>query len=207
MGDLAALPWPGGKSARANNGIGHWIAKLLPDDAHCYVEPYGGMWGVGLLRAPAPQEVINDTNGDLVNWWTVVRDRNADLVEMLRATPLWARDLFLESIEGVRSESDPLRRAYWFTLRIAWSFNAYTDTPKPFYTYPDGSRTTRRWSSSLPAGCGTSRSRTVWMRWTCEITLDYIDHDESDDDPDLLYTTSEAKLRAKIRRFVQERRG
>lgn len=78
------LKWHGGK---------HYLAKriidLVPKHTH-YVEPFAG--GLSVLLAKDPEgvsEVVNDLNGDLTNFWQVLRDpeRFPQLVRFLEATP------------------------------------------------------------------------------------------------------------------------
>lgn len=86
---LAALPYPGGKSAARRGGVNEWIRGLLPGNTHAYIEVFGGMLGVLLARDPVPSETANDADMSIVNWWRVVRDpaRCAELAAMLELTP------------------------------------------------------------------------------------------------------------------------
>ena len=86
---LSALPYYGGKSGgHGSSGRGRWIASLLPGDTRTlYAEPYAGMLGILLQRAPAKLEIVNDLNERIVNWWRVVRDHPDELAQMMRYTP------------------------------------------------------------------------------------------------------------------------
>ena len=55
----------------ASQGTGEWIASLLPNEYEeiTYIEPFGGMFGVGLNRPKSAVEIYNDLNGRAVNWW------------------------------------------------------------------------------------------------------------------------------------------
>ncbi len=69
----------GGKSPY-DRGTGRWIANLLPNvPGHTYCEPFAGMLGGLLQRERASREIINDLNGDIANFWRVLRDRPAEL--------------------------------------------------------------------------------------------------------------------------------
>ncbi len=62
----------GGKSYLAER-----IVDLMPDHT-CYVEPYAG--GLSVLLAKDPEgvsEIVNDIDGDLTNFWRVIRDEKA----------------------------------------------------------------------------------------------------------------------------------
>lgn len=71
----------GGKTAIAER-----IADLLPQHEH-YVEPFAGSLAVLLAKRPTPMETVNDLNGDLVNFWRVLRDRPDDLERACALTP------------------------------------------------------------------------------------------------------------------------
>jgi hypothetical protein len=65
------------------------IIELMPPHKH-YVEPFAG--GLGVLLAKDPEgvsEVVNDLNGDLMNFWDVLRDPQlfAPFVRIAEATP------------------------------------------------------------------------------------------------------------------------
>ena len=83
------MPYMGGKSSGRNDGNGAWIASLLPVVAPgmVYAEPFAGMLGVLLQRAPAPIEIVNDLDGRVVNWWTMVRDQPSEFARRIALTP------------------------------------------------------------------------------------------------------------------------
>lgn len=96
------MPWWGSKNANRSDRLGQWIAGLLPP-AKTYVEPFAGMLGVLLIRAPSRVEIVNDVDGRIVNWWTVVRERPGDLCEALTFTPV------------ARAEWEHCKQAQWDT--------------------------------------------------------------------------------------------
>src|SRR5258708_13650744 len=62
------LKWHGGKSYLAPK-----IVALMPPHTH-YVEPYFGGGAVLLAKDPeGVSEVVNDLNGDLINFWNVLQ--------------------------------------------------------------------------------------------------------------------------------------
>ncbi|MFD5903608.1 DNA adenine methylase [Streptomyces microflavus] len=63
-----------------------WITSLLPPHRH-YVEPYCGGLSVLLAKRPAVMETVNDLDGDLVNFWRMLRERPEDLVRACDLTP------------------------------------------------------------------------------------------------------------------------
>lgn len=64
------LKWHGGKGYLAG-----WIISLMPAYVH-YVEPYFGGGAVLFRKSPeGVSEVVNDLNGELMNFWNVLQDR------------------------------------------------------------------------------------------------------------------------------------
>lgn len=57
------LCWLGGKYRLARK-----IARLMPEH-HCYCEVFCGAAHVFFARQPSPIEVLNDINGELINFW------------------------------------------------------------------------------------------------------------------------------------------
>ena len=104
------LPYYGGKNAR--RATCRFILGLLPlptpDDM--WIEPCGGLYGVGLHRPePRGAELLNDLNGRVVNWWRTIRDQTDRLERLIKRTPS-ARLEFDEAIRWLR-EHHPIDRA------------------------------------------------------------------------------------------------
>ena len=69
-----------------------WVLRHFP--AHgTYVEPFGGAAGVLLQKPRSYAEVYNDLDGEMTNFFRVLRDpvRRAALTEALVLTPVFAR--------------------------------------------------------------------------------------------------------------------
>lgn len=75
------VPYFGGKQSTAQA-----IVALFPPH-EMYVEPYAGGLSVLLEKTPSPIEIVNDLDGDLVNFWRVLRDSPRELWERCEATP------------------------------------------------------------------------------------------------------------------------
>lgn len=111
-----ALRYHGGKFRLAP-----WIMQFFPPHG-CYVEPFGGAAGVLLRKPPVYAEVYNDLDGEIVNFFRVLRDPalRADLIEACRLTP-YARDEFDLAYEPT---DDMLERARRTCVRAAMGFGS-----------------------------------------------------------------------------------
>ena len=78
---LIAFGWYGGKYSHID-----WLLPLLPD-CHHFCEPFGGSAAVLLNRYPARIETYNDIDGEVVNFFKVLRDQKNKLVKAIGLTP------------------------------------------------------------------------------------------------------------------------
>lgn len=98
----------GGKTAVADR-----IAALLPSHEH-YVEPFAGSLAVLLAKQPSKMETVSDLDGDLVNFWRVLRDRPQDLERACALTP-HSRAEYLACYEPATDDLERARRV-WVNL-------------------------------------------------------------------------------------------
>ena len=105
----APIRYYGGKG----NMLGK-ILSLIPAGGKPYVEPYLGSGSVFFARDPAPVEVINDLDGDIVALMRALQDR--EQFEALRHRLMWtpyARDEFARAIETLNNpDACPVDRAW-----------------------------------------------------------------------------------------------
>ena len=110
----AALKYPGAK-----NRIAPWICEHIP--AHdVYVEPYAGSLAVFFAKTPARIETLNDLDGDVVNYFKVVREHPEELGRILDLTP-FSRDEYNNAYEVVSDESE-IERARKFAVKCWQGF-------------------------------------------------------------------------------------
>ncbi len=102
-----AFGWYGGKFSHLD-----WLLPQLPA-AHHYCEPFAGSGAVLLNRAPAPVETYNDVDGEVVNFFRVLRDQGAELQRAIALTP-FSREEFHEAITGSKRGISVLERARRF---------------------------------------------------------------------------------------------
>lgn len=123
--------------------LSKWITAKFPPHAR-YVEPFCGSASVFFRKEPSEIEVLNDLNGDLVNFFRVLRNNSEELVNLIELTP-FAHEEYLLSWEPC---ADPIESARRFYVRSRQSFSADTKTRSGW----------RRISSS-------SRDRTAIKDW------------------------------------------
>jgi DNA adenine methylase len=109
MAKKIAFGWYGGKYSHLD-----WLLPLLPDTVH-YCEPFGGSAAVLLNRKPASVETYNDIDGEVVNFFRVLRDQQEALIESIGLTP-FSREEFRRAISLEENLSD-LERARRFFIR------------------------------------------------------------------------------------------
>lgn len=73
--------YPGGKTNMAD-----WIIDHFPDH-QCYVEVFGGSAAVLANKDPSNSEVLNDRDGNIIQFFETLRDHPDELIEWLRDTP------------------------------------------------------------------------------------------------------------------------
>lgn len=99
--------------------LAEWILSHIPKHTH-YVEPYFGGGAVLLRKNPhGVSEVVNDINGELMNFWSVLQrpDYLLRFTTRLSLTP-FSEQVFLES----RTPSDdPVESAVRFFVRMRMS--------------------------------------------------------------------------------------
>ena len=102
------------------------IVSLMPPH-RSYLEPFFGSGAVLFNKPPSAIETINDIDGDIVNFFTIMRERPEDLARLIALTP-YARAAFDDAFEN--RGNDPLNRAYRFAIRSKMShgFKTYQKT-------------------------------------------------------------------------------
>ncbi len=110
MGKIIAFGWYGGKFNHLN-----WLLPLLPQATH-YCEPFAGSAAVLLNREPSPVETYNDIDGEVVNFFRVLRDQQEDLIRAIGLTPFSREELKIASEEPIDDLSE-LERARRFFVR------------------------------------------------------------------------------------------
>jgi DNA adenine methylase len=101
--------WYGGKFSHLD-----WLLPLLPK-CHHYCEPFAGSAAILINREPSPVETYNDLDGEVANFFRVLREQGEELTRLIGLTP-FSREEF-----GLACELDPdsseIERARRFYIR------------------------------------------------------------------------------------------
>ncbi len=98
-----------------------WIRSFFPPH-QVYVEPFGGAGSVLLTKVPSYAEVYNDLDGDVVNFFRVLRnpEQRAQLCELMALTP-FSREEFENAYEPTE---DPVERARHLAIRSGMGYGS-----------------------------------------------------------------------------------
>jgi DNA adenine methylase len=102
--------WYGGKFSHLD-----WLLPLLPT-CHHYCEPFSGSGAVLLNRESSPLETYNDIDGDVVNFFRVLRDRHEELIRAIGLTP-FSREEYHRAIYGSTHGISNVERARRFYIK------------------------------------------------------------------------------------------
>lgn len=115
------LNYPGAKW-----GMAKMIVNLMPQH-RSYLEPYFGSGAVLFNKPPSAIETVNDIDGDIVNFFKVLREYPTELAADIAMTP-YSREVFNDAHEH-KGDSE-YQRAYRFAIRskMGHGFKTYQKT-------------------------------------------------------------------------------
>lgn len=87
--------------------LSSWIVSCLPADHDSYIEPFAGSAAVLLNKPRSNLEIYNDLDGDVVNFFQVLREREEELIRAIYWTPF----AHAEQRLSMQPTDDPLERA------------------------------------------------------------------------------------------------
>ncbi|HWR35977.1 MAG TPA: DNA adenine methylase [Clostridia bacterium] len=111
----ALFAWPGGKQQLKRQ----LMAVIPPHKA--YVEVFCGSAKLLFAKKPSHWEIINDFNGDLINFFRVVRHRPAELAELVEQE--WVAASRFREFRDLGNVPDELQRALRFLYTAWYSFS------------------------------------------------------------------------------------
>ena len=117
----ALLNYPGAKW-----GMAAEIVALMPPH-RSYLEPFFGSGAVLFNKPPSAIETVNDIDGDITNFFKVLREQPERLAQAIVLTP-YSRDVFNDAHKNRGTEE--FDRAYRFAIRskMGHGFKTYGKT-------------------------------------------------------------------------------
>lgn len=117
----ALLNYPGAKW-----GMAQEIVSIMPPH-RSYLEPFFGSGAVLFNKPPSAIETVNDLDGDITNFFKVLREHPDELAARIALTP-YSRDVFNDAHRD-HGQSD-FERAYRFAVRskMGHGFKVHTQT-------------------------------------------------------------------------------
>lgn len=148
------------------------ITALLPEHEH-YVEPFAGSLAVLMAKPPSRMETVNDLDGDLMNFWRVLRDRPADLERVCALTP-HSRAEHRASFEPAEDDLERARRV-WVRLTQGRSGHTARRTGWRYYQDPRGSTSSMpEYLAAYVARIGPAAARLASVSLECKPALELI---------------------------------
>ena len=111
----AVLKYPGAK-----NRISNWICEYIPKHK-VYCEPFLGSGAVFFNKEPAYNEILNDLDDEVYNFFKILRTHHDELIRLINLTSYSRREY--ESAYLGSAESD-LERARLFAVKCWQGFGA-----------------------------------------------------------------------------------
>lgn len=125
------IKWAGGKSRLRKQ-----IIELIPEHS-CYVEPFCGAAWVLFGKSPSPVEVINDIDGDLINFFQVIKKRPEDFIDSFDLD-LVSREVFEQLANTNTDQMDEIERAHRFYYLIMAGWGGELNYPRFQTSISDG---------------------------------------------------------------------
>lgn len=118
------IKWVGGKSKLVNV-----LLPMLPNSKG-YVEVFGGAGWVLFAKEPTNWEVLNDFDGELMNFWSVIKNAKGQFIDSFKYTFV-SRDTFnkYKIMYKQKTESDCIKRAHMFYYLVKAGFGANMENP------------------------------------------------------------------------------
>lgn len=103
-----------------------YILPLIPKNG-CYIEPFCGGATVLFAKPRTQNEIINDNNDDLINFYRILKDKNLckKLITMCKAS-LYSRSTHKEAIRLFKTGTD-IEKAWSLWVKINCGFSGKLD--------------------------------------------------------------------------------
>lgn len=118
----------------SKNKIALQLCSELPPH-NCWVEAFCGSAALTLRKKPAPIEVINDIDNEIVNFFNQLRNNHVALCEAIELTPYAEQELSMARVH-IEGLSD-LERARRFLVQSMMAINGLFGEAKGGFSYSD----------------------------------------------------------------------
>ena len=142
----SVLKYPGAK-----NRLAPWICEYIPKH-DVYLEPFAGSLAVLFNKQRSHIETVNDIDGEIVNFFRILRDRSGELERTIEFTP-FSRSEYKAAYE--KSE-DELERARRFAVKCWMGFGCGN-------LYQNGFKSGQQTNSPNPARAWSELPETLKM--------------------------------------------
>jgi DNA adenine methylase len=119
----------------SKNKIAFELCQDLPPH-NCWVEAFCGSSAVTFAKPPAPIEIINDVDGEIVNVFRQLRNNSKMLCKQIELTPYSEEELLVARSENEEEISD-LERARLFLVKSMMAINGAFGDSKGGFSYSD----------------------------------------------------------------------
>jgi DNA adenine methylase len=118
----------------SKNRIALQLCSDLPPH-NCWVEAFCGSAALTLKKEPAPIEIINDVDNEIVNFFQQLRDNHSDLCNLIELTPYAENELINARIfvDGLSN----IERARRFLVQSMMAINGLFGEAKGGFSYSD----------------------------------------------------------------------
>lgn len=167
------LKYPGSKWRLAD-----WILPYMPEH-EVYVEPFFGSGAVFFRKQPCRLETINDTYGDVVNLFRVLRETPDELARLVELTP-WSREEYELSYERNSDALGSVERARRFLVRTWQGHGSAADQYRNGWRIVRASEKApthvpyRQWRDNLPPRIAAAAARLKGVQIECRPAVDVI---------------------------------
>lgn len=118
----------------SKNKIALQLCTNLPPH-NCWVEAFCGSAALTLRKSPAPIEVINDIDNEIVNLFKQLRNNHEILIEKINLTPYAEKELHDARIKS--QEIDDVERARRFLVQSMMAINGVFGDERGGFSYSD----------------------------------------------------------------------
>ena len=148
----SVLKYPGSKTR-----IAPWLCSLIPEH-QVYCEPFFGSGAVFFNKQKSKIETLNDLDGNVVNYFRVVREHPQELIAALEWTP-FARDEY-ENAFIISDQDTDIEKARKFAVRCEMGFSCSNKYRNGFRSSQQGTspNTTKLWKE-LPETIALASNR------------------------------------------------